>query len=84
MIQALLRTDGKSSGRVSTANESGTTDSTTVSVRQPLRVRPEIRARRVRGMALVVTLWATPDDGRFVALAAGAGSPVHLTNWAPP
>jgi hypothetical protein len=70
MIQAALRTDCKSGGRVGRGDRGAATDSTTVAIRQALRVRSEMRARRVRRIGLVVTVWATPDDSRFVASTA--------------
>jgi hypothetical protein len=48
MIQAVLRTDCKSGGKVSTGDGGGATDSTTAAIRQELQVRSEMRARRVR------------------------------------
>jgi hypothetical protein len=62
MIQAVLRTDCKSGGRVSIGNENGTTDSTAPGG----RCVPML-ARRVRRIGLVATVWAPPDDSRFVA-----------------
>ena len=72
MIQAVLRTDCKSSGKVSTGNGGGSTDSTTVAIRQARRVRSETRARRVHRIGLVVTAWAPPDDSRFCRIGGSA------------
>jgi hypothetical protein len=78
MIQAVLRTDCRSSHRVRTGTERRPTALTTVGVRQPLRVRSKYGADGCAKMALVVMVWATPDDGRFAALASRHRQPRTL------
>src|SRR5262249_48233635 len=69
MIQAGLRTDCKSSGKVSTGNATGTADSAIAAVRRAPRVGSEMRARRVHRVRPVIAVRPRPDDVRFVASA---------------